>query len=148
MLGASTIAGARVWQRDLRLRLVVGPLDRAGFNDFLPGGLAARALPSMLAMFTGLSLEYGTELVLLAADRPNVRPGGAKGPGSAGPAARSVNGTLRSLRARVGRSSCSATAPSASASAFTLSLSASPLRASWSLRLITSTTRASTPPRR
>lgn len=79
VLGAGAIAGARVWQRDLRLRLVVGPLDRAGFNGFLPGGLAARALRSMLAMFTGLTLEYEVELVLLAADVRNVRLEGSEG---------------------------------------------------------------------
>ncbi len=79
VLGVGAIAGARVWQRDLRLRLVVGPLDRAGFNDFLPGGLAARALRSMLTMFTGLSLEYEVELVLLAADVRNVRLEGIEG---------------------------------------------------------------------
>jgi type VI secretion system protein ImpH len=70
-LGSRAIAGERVWQRDLRLRLVVGPLDHAGFTAFLPGGLAARALTSLLTMFTGLSLEYEIELVLRAAD---VRP--------------------------------------------------------------------------
>jgi type VI secretion system protein ImpH len=79
VLGAGAIAGARVWQRDLRLRLVVGPLDRPGFNDFLPGGLAARALRSMLTMFTGLSLEYEVELVLLAADVRNLRLEGDQG---------------------------------------------------------------------
>jgi type VI secretion system protein ImpH len=79
VLGAGAIAGARVWQRDLRLRLEVGPLDRDGFNGFLPGGLAARALRSMLAMFTGLSLEYEVELVLLAADVRNVRLDGVDG---------------------------------------------------------------------
>jgi len=79
VLGVGTIAGARVWQRDLRLRLVVGPLDRAGFNGFLPGGLAARALRSMLLMFTGLTLEYEVELVLLAADVHNVRLDGVAG---------------------------------------------------------------------
>lgn len=68
VLGAGAMAGARVWQRDLRLRLVIGPLDHASFNAFLPGGLAARALKSMLAMFTGVSLEYEVELVLRAAD--------------------------------------------------------------------------------
>jgi type VI secretion system protein ImpH len=70
-LGTRAIAGERVWQRDLRLRLVVGPLDHAGFTAFLPGGLAAHALGSLLAMFTGLCLEYEIELVLRAAD---VRP--------------------------------------------------------------------------
>ncbi len=68
VLGAGAMAGVRVWQRDLRLRLVVGPLDHAGFGAFLPGGLAARALKSMLTMFTGVTLEYEVELVLRAAD--------------------------------------------------------------------------------
>jgi type VI secretion system protein ImpH len=68
VLGSSALAGARVWQRDLRLRVVIGPLDRAGFNAFLPGGRAARALKSLLTMFTGVTLEYDVELVLRAAD--------------------------------------------------------------------------------
>ncbi|KQQ88647.1 type VI secretion system baseplate subunit TssG [Massilia sp. Leaf139] len=67
-LGTRAIAGERVWQRDLRLRLVIGPLDRAGFDAFLPGGLAARALNSLAMLFTGLALEYEVELVLRAAD--------------------------------------------------------------------------------
>ncbi|HEY0064729.1 MAG TPA: type VI secretion system baseplate subunit TssG [Telluria sp.] len=68
MLGAGALAGERVWQRDLRLRLEIGPLDQAGFEAFLPGGSAARALKSMLTMFTGLALEYEVQLVLRAAD--------------------------------------------------------------------------------
>jgi type VI secretion system protein ImpH len=68
LLGAGAMAGVRVWQRDLRLRLVIGPLDRASFDAFLPGGLAARALRSLLTLFTGLTLEYEVELVLRAAD--------------------------------------------------------------------------------
>jgi type VI secretion system protein ImpH len=67
VLGAGAMAGARVWQRDLRLRLVIGPLDHARFGAFLPGGLAARALASMLALFTGAAFEYEVELVLLGA---------------------------------------------------------------------------------
>jgi type VI secretion system protein ImpH len=68
VLGSSAMAGERVWQRDLRLRLVVGPLDHAGFMAFLPGGRAARALKSLVTMFTGVTLEYDVELVLRAAD--------------------------------------------------------------------------------
>jgi len=68
VLGSSAMAGARVWQRDLRLRLVVGPLDHAGFVAFLPGGRAARALKSLVTMFTGVTLEYEVALVLRAAD--------------------------------------------------------------------------------
>ena len=67
-LGMSALVGERVWQRDLRMRLTVGPLPRASFNAFLPGGAAARALEKMLTMFTGMTLEYEIELVLRAAD--------------------------------------------------------------------------------
>jgi len=68
VLGSSAMAGGRVWQRDLRLRLIIGPLDHAGFAAFLPGGRAARALASLVRMFTGVTLEYEVELVLRAAD--------------------------------------------------------------------------------
>ena len=67
-LGAGAMSGSRVWQRDLRMRLVIGPLERASFDNFLPGGQAARALKSMLTMFTGVAIEYEIQLVLRAAD--------------------------------------------------------------------------------
>ena len=67
-LGASALVGQRVWQRDLRMRLTVGPLPRAAYESFLPGGVAARALEKMLTMFTGLCLEYDVQLVLRAQD--------------------------------------------------------------------------------
>jgi len=66
VLGGGALAGARVWQRDLRLRLVIGPLDYASYVSFLPGGAAAAALKNMLAMFTGVTLEYEVQLVLRA----------------------------------------------------------------------------------
>lgn len=68
ILGSSAMVGARVWLRDLRLRLTIGPLDQAHFDGFLPGGTAGRALAQMLTMFTGLCLEYEVQLVLRAAD--------------------------------------------------------------------------------
>jgi type VI secretion system protein ImpH len=47
---------------------VIGPLDLAAYESFLPGGRAARALAGMVTMFTGLSLEYEVQLVLRGAD--------------------------------------------------------------------------------
>ena len=37
-LGSTALAGDRLWQRDLRMRLWVGPLDKGRFEAFLPGG--------------------------------------------------------------------------------------------------------------
>lgn len=67
-LGANALAGDRVWQRDLRLRLWLGPLDKARFDAFLPGGPAARALAKWLSLLTGASLEYEVRLTLKAED--------------------------------------------------------------------------------
>ena len=58
VLGRTALAGNRVWQRDLKMRLWVGPLDRAGFDDFLPGRSAAKALAKWLTLLTGSTLEY------------------------------------------------------------------------------------------
>ncbi len=62
------MAGDRVWQRDLRLRLRIGPLRRDQFDAFLPGGSAAEALSKWLSLLTGGILEYEVRLVLRAED--------------------------------------------------------------------------------
>jgi type VI secretion system protein ImpH len=68
MLGEGAMSGTRVWQRDLRIRLEIGPLDRASFDALLPDGRGARALRSLLTMFTGLAIEYEIQLTLRGAD--------------------------------------------------------------------------------
>jgi type VI secretion system protein ImpH len=68
VLGQAAMVGERVWQRDLRVRLRIGPLARADFLLFLPGAGAASALQKMLTMFTGVCLEYEVQLVLRASE--------------------------------------------------------------------------------
>jgi len=63
---AVRVAGGRVWQRDLRMRLWVGPLGRDRFDEFLPGGRAAKALSKWLALLSGSTLEYEVRLGLKA----------------------------------------------------------------------------------
>jgi type VI secretion system protein ImpH len=67
-LGHSAVAGERVWQRDLRVRLNFGPLRREQFQRFLPGGTAQRALRELLLLLTGGTLEYEVRLTLAAQD--------------------------------------------------------------------------------
>ncbi|MDR1075791.1 MAG: type VI secretion system baseplate subunit TssG [Xanthomonadaceae bacterium] len=67
-LGSSALAGGRVWQRDLRMRLWIGPLRKRQFDDFLPGGQAAKALAKWLTLLTGACLEYEVRLILRAED--------------------------------------------------------------------------------
>lgn len=65
-LGRGAVVGERVWQRDLRLRLVMGPLSLGSFRRFLPGGPAALALKELLTLLTGSTLEYEVKLILRA----------------------------------------------------------------------------------
>ena len=67
-LGGGAVMGQRVWQRDLRLRLTIGPLPRERFRRFLPGGPAALALKELLTLMTGVTLEYDVRLALRASD--------------------------------------------------------------------------------
>ncbi len=70
-LGRTALSGARVWQRNLRLCLWIGPLRLRQFEDFLPGGEAAAALAKWLTLLGGDSLEYQVRLIL---HRDDVRP--------------------------------------------------------------------------
>jgi type VI secretion system protein ImpH len=63
-LGQSAMLGERVWQRDLRLRIVLGPLDHARFRRFLPGAPGALALRELLTLMNGVSLEFEVNLQL------------------------------------------------------------------------------------
>jgi type VI secretion system protein ImpH len=67
-LGSSALTGQRVWQRDLRIALKIGPLHKKDFEQFLPRQTAARALEQMLKIFVGLTLEFEVQLVLHADD--------------------------------------------------------------------------------
>ncbi|WP_116136617.1 type VI secretion system baseplate subunit TssG [Trinickia diaoshuihuensis] len=63
-LGATALAGERVWQRDMRVRIVVGPLRKRDYEAFLPGEARAIALERMLVLLAGITLEYEVSLVL------------------------------------------------------------------------------------
>ena len=72
-LGGGMVCGERVWQRDLRVRLTLGPLSHEQFRRFLPGGPAALALRELLTLLTGVSLEYEIRLALRAAEVKGLR---------------------------------------------------------------------------
>jgi type VI secretion system protein ImpH len=64
LLGQCAVLGARSWRPDLRVRVRIGPLDRAQFERFLPHGAAARALRTLLGLFATPTLSYEIVLVL------------------------------------------------------------------------------------
>lgn len=63
-LGVSSFCGERTWQRQTKIRILLGPLSREDFMSFLPYGNAARGLSRMLALTLGQSFEFEVRLVL------------------------------------------------------------------------------------
>ncbi|WP_028220899.1 type VI secretion system baseplate subunit TssG [Paraburkholderia oxyphila] len=74
-LGATALAGERVWQRDMRARLVIGPLSKEDYEAFLPGGERALALERMLTLLGRVTLEYEVRLVLRRAEVGSIQLG-------------------------------------------------------------------------
>lgn len=72
-LGRDAVAGRRVWDRQHRFRIVLGPLAMARHDDFLPGGPAWRALGDCVRLYTGSALRWDLELRLADAERPAPR---------------------------------------------------------------------------
>ncbi|UCV30284.1 type VI secretion system baseplate subunit TssG [Ferribacterium limneticum] len=70
-LGGNALVGERVWQRNLRLRIHIGPLPHQRYMAFLPSGELAAALKKILTLATGGQFEYEICPILCAAD---VRP--------------------------------------------------------------------------
>jgi type VI secretion system protein ImpH len=77
-LGRSAVLGARVFDRAGKFRVVIGPLDRAGYGRFADGALAARASRIVCAL-AGRALEHEVVLRLApeAAPPPSLSAAGA-----------------------------------------------------------------------
>ena len=72
-LGKNALCGPRIWQRQTRVRLDIGPLARDRFEDFLPQGSATESLNKLLAMLTGATLEYEVHLKLKREEVPSAQ---------------------------------------------------------------------------
>jgi type VI secretion system protein ImpH len=72
-LGASALAGARVWDRQGRVVLRVGPLRRAQFDRMLPGKPGALELKALLGFALGHAVACDVTLVLDRRDVPDAR---------------------------------------------------------------------------
>lgn len=74
-LGRTAVTGEYVWGCQQRFRLRLGPLDRAEFNNFLPGGQALRQLVAAVKTYVGEEKAWDVQLVLKSADVPATRLG-------------------------------------------------------------------------
>jgi type VI secretion system protein ImpH len=74
-LGNSTLLGARVWSRQHKFRIVFGPLDLADYERLLPGGQSFHRLVAIVRNYAGDVLMWDLNLILRAAEVPQVRLG-------------------------------------------------------------------------
>ncbi|TCS39473.1 type VI secretion system protein ImpH [Paucimonas lemoignei] len=63
-LGVSTLCGTRVWDRTSRVRLLIGPLRKNQFEDFLPGRTAAGSLIRLFGLILGPAHDCEVRLIL------------------------------------------------------------------------------------
>jgi type VI secretion system protein ImpH len=71
VLGQSSFCGTRVWDRQGKVRLSVGPMRRKQFDEFLPGGSACANLKRLFQLMVGVTFDCEVRLVL---DRRDVTP--------------------------------------------------------------------------
>ncbi len=69
-LGVSAAAGNKVRDRQYKFRIVLGPLTRAQYEAFLPGGTAWRQLSDWVLQYCGPGLRWDVQLTLAAAEVP------------------------------------------------------------------------------
>jgi len=69
-LGRGTVAGARVWDRQHKFRVRLGPLTLGQYEDFLPGGGALPELIAWVRQYLAFELEWDVLLALARAEVP------------------------------------------------------------------------------
>jgi len=73
-IGIGSVVGDQVWEPQAKVRLVLGPLSRKRYSDFLPAGKDHRALRSFVRFFSD-EVDFEAQLVLKARKTPPCRLG-------------------------------------------------------------------------
>lgn len=79
-LGVGMVLGTRVYCRDMRVRVRIGPLDKEAFERFIPGASGMKALNKMLGMFCGAGLTFEVRVVLRKEDVRGMKLSASGGP--------------------------------------------------------------------
>lgn len=74
-LGRGAVLGSRVWDRQHRARLVIGPMNWKAFERFLPGGDLLARVVAWLRTYSGYELAWEIRLTLEGASVPSMRLG-------------------------------------------------------------------------
>lgn len=63
-LGTTAFCGGRIWDRNTKVRLTVGPMRKAQFDAFLPGSRAAENLKQFFKLMVGATFDCEVRLIL------------------------------------------------------------------------------------
>lgn len=80
-LGTEAVVGTRVWDQEGAFELVLGPLTRAQFRDFLPTGWAFGPACDLVRLYVGDEMDFSFRLILKAEHVPGARLGPVDGTG-------------------------------------------------------------------
>lgn len=69
-LGESAVLGDRVWQRQDKFRICLGPLSLSDYEGFLPTGKYFDAMTAMVRSYLGIELLWETQLLLKGSEKP------------------------------------------------------------------------------
>ena len=69
-LGQNTIIGERVWQRQDKFQIRLGPLSLERYESFLPTGKSFQALVAVVRNYVGIELLWEVKLILKKEEKP------------------------------------------------------------------------------
>jgi len=69
-LGTTTVLGQRVWQRQDKFQVCIGPLSLDQYESFLPTGRSFKSLVAAVRNYLGLELLWETRLILKGEEKP------------------------------------------------------------------------------
>ena len=75
VLGAGAVIGGRVWDRQHKIRVHLGPLTLAQYESFLPGGTRLPQLVDWMRLYLGFEFQWDVRLRLKAQEVPPLRLG-------------------------------------------------------------------------
>ncbi|MGB7218844.1 MAG: type VI secretion system baseplate subunit TssG [Vicinamibacterales bacterium] len=74
-LGSGAALGSRVWDRQNKFQIRLGPLSFAQYKSFLPGGLMLRKLVDWVRLYLSFELDWDVRLLLKQHEVPLLRLG-------------------------------------------------------------------------
>jgi type VI secretion system protein ImpH len=69
-LGQDTIIGEKVWQRQDKFQVRLGPLDLDRYESFLPTGKSFKSLVSVVRNYVGMEYLWEVNLILKKEEKP------------------------------------------------------------------------------